>query len=384
MTIPGTGATPIRRGSVTPPKTSELDRPSSEADLINLVFDQIVERLPGTWIPRLTIEPGFGRGGAEAFVELSAPDGQRASLLIEAKPTLNTRDVPAVELQMKRALAEIPDVAWPLIVARYLSPPTRNLLRDLGLSYADATGNLRLALDNPAVFLEGTGADSDPWRGPDREMNSLRGVPATKVTRALLDYMPPFGIRQLSELSDVSLGSTYRVVDFLEREAMLTRNGSGTVISVDWQDLIWRWSEDYDFPKKNRTAGYLEPRGLEALKQRLKLSVVRYAITGSVAAAAVARYTDPRAITLFVEDLDSAAEDLQLRPAPKTSNVILAVPYDPVAFERGAERDGLNYAALSQVSVDLLSGPGRAPTEAEALIAWMARNEPQWRSPVQP
>lgn len=361
-----------------PLKQPKTDKPASEADLINRVFETIVGRLPRAWIADLSLEPQFGRMRPDGILKLTAPDGRRASVVIEAKPTLNTRDVPGVALQLRQATSEVPD-AWPLVVARYLSPRTRDMLQEQGLSYADATGNLRLELDRPAVFLEGLGANADPWRGPDRELNSLRGRPATKVSRALLDFVPPLGIRQLADLSGASLGSTYRVVDFLEREAILTRDDASQIAELDWQALIWRWSEDYDFAKVNRPFRYLEPRGLEVVKDRLRGITSTYVITGSVAAAAIERYADPQAITAFVDDPRITSRELGLREASTASNVILAVPYDPVVFARSTKREGLRYAAVSQVVVDLLSGPGRSPSEAKALIGWMGRNEPAWR-----
>jgi hypothetical protein len=43
------------------------------------------------------------------------------------------------------------------------------------------------------------------------------------------------------------------------------------------------------------------------------------------------------------------------------------------------EVDGLRLAAVSQVAVDLLTGPRGNPSEAAALLGWMAHNEPAWR-----
>ena len=37
-------------------------------------------------------------------------------------------------------------------------------------------------------------------------------------------------------------------------------------------------------------------------------------------------------------------------------------------------------AALSQAAVDLLTGPGRGPAEADELIRWMREHEDAWRS----
>jgi hypothetical protein len=61
-------------------------------------------------------------------------------------------------------------------------------------------------------------------------------------------------------------------------------------------------------------------------------------------------------------------------------NVLLAEPFDGVAFERTQRIDGVTYAAPSQAAADLLTGPGRAPQEAEALLTWMEKNENAWRT----
>jgi hypothetical protein len=36
--------------------------------------------------------------------------------------------------------------------------------------------------------------------------------------------------------------------------------------------------------------------------------------------------------------------------------------------------------APTQLVVDLLTGPGREPSEGDELLAWMKRNEDAWRT----
>jgi len=55
-------------------------------------------------------------------------------------------------------------------------------------------------------------------------------------------------------------------------------------------------------------------------------------------------------------------------------------PFAPAQMERTAVRGGLRCAALSQVAADLLTSPGRGPSEAEALLEWMQANESEWRA----
>jgi hypothetical protein len=149
---------------------------------------------------------------------------------------------------------------------------------------------------------------------------------------------------------------------------------------VDWQGLIRRWTEDYSLFGSNSTGSYLEPRGLNSLLRKLSNTDSQYAVTGSLGSASIAPVAPARLAVIFADDMEDAAEHLALRQAEAGANVILAEPFDPVVYERDEERDGVNYAAPSQNAADLLTSPGRGPSEAEELMEWMARNEGAWRS----
>ena len=88
---------------------------------------------------------------------------------------------------------------------------------------------------------------------------------------------------------------------------------------------------------------------------------------------------DDRDVTAYVADPAEAASRLDLRPTDSGANVVLAANTDDFAFDRARDVDGLRVAAVSQVAVDLMTGPGRNPAEAEALLDWMEENEDAWR-----
>jgi hypothetical protein len=84
------------------------------------------------------------------------------------------------------------------------------------------------------------------------------------------------------------------------------------------------------------------------------------------------------------------AEAWGLREAETGVNVLLAEPaYSIVLARRVDGPEGLQLAAPTQVAADLMTGPGRSPSEAEALIDWARRspdfmnwkrhNERSWR-----
>jgi hypothetical protein len=357
--------------------------PASGGDLVRLVVEPVRGRLPSGWTADVEAPTDSRGSGVDGIVRLRAPDGQEAVLLIETKRLLNTRDAPAALRQLQAAASK-----WgqddaevvPVLAARYLAPSTRERIAEAGAGYVDATGNMRVTADRPALFIADRGADRDPWRGPGRPRGSLKGPPAARVVRALADFAPPYTVPELSERAGASTGATYRVVEFLEQEGLIERKRHGRISDVRWRKLLERWSADYGFADSNTVATYLEPRGLVALTERLaSLPDLDYVVTGSLAAKRVAAYAPARLATLYVRDLRAAAEALDLRPADTGANVALATGVYDVVYDRAETIDGLRVAAFSQVAVDLLTGPGRNPSEAAALLDWMEADESRWR-----
>lgn len=335
--------------------------------------------LPATWGLETRIPGSISRVDAE--LSIRAPDGREITALVEVKQLINTREVPVILDRLRKAADSTTDSEMPLvIVTRYLAPTTRERIVELGAGYIDVTGNLYLATENPSLLLRDKGADRDPWRGPGRPRGTLKGPPAAQIARALIDFSPPYSIPDLATRANTSTGAAYRVVAFLEEQGLVERTGRGPITSVKWRAVLERWSRDYEFAESNTVATYLEPRGLSKFKDCLRnQSRIEYVITGSMATEAAASYAPTRLAMLYVKDIDAAATDLGLRTTTTGANVVLATSDYDVVFARAREVDGLQCAALSQVAVDLLSGPGRNPSEALALIEWMEKNESVWR-----
>jgi hypothetical protein len=357
--------------------------PENEADVLRAGLETLRERLPATWSLDVGAEPDELRdAGVDAEVRLRAADGAEALVLVQAKRLFNTRDVPTALEVLRRAAAKLGtnEEVVPVLAARYLAGATQERIASAGGGYVDATGNLLLAADRPSLFLRDRGADRDPWRGPGRPRGTLRGPPAARVVRALIDFAPPYSVPDLSARAGASTGATYRVVEFLEEEDLLKRTRYGPISDVLWRPLLERWSKDYGFAQSNRVQTFLEPRGLSVLTARLaEQPELDYVVTGSLAAERVAAYAQPRLATLYVRDVEQAVEALGLRSTESGSNVALAMGKYDVVFERQEEVRGVRFAALSQVAVDLLTGPGRNPSEAIALLDWMSGNESAWR-----
>jgi hypothetical protein len=355
--------------------------PEREVDVLRVAVDLLRERLPQTWALDATVQPRRRDPRVDAELRLRAPDGGEVTVLVEAKRLLNTRDVPVALEQLQRAAARLgEDDAVLVLAARYLAPATRERIAAAGAGYVDVTGNVQLVADRPALLVRDRGADRDPWRGPGRPRGTLKGPPAARVVRALIDFAPPYSVPELAKRAGASTGATYRVVAFLEEQELLQRERRGPISDVRWRPLLERWSRDYGFAQSNTVATFLEPRGLGALTARLAgREDVDYVLTGSLAAERIAAYAPARLAMLYVRDIADAAELLGLRPTTTGANAALASGDYDVVFERAQVVDGLRLAAVSQVGVDLLTGPGRNPSEAGALLDWMEGNEPAWR-----
>lgn len=339
------------------------------------IMEQLGSRLPPGWRADVTKVRGSGRRRSAGDLRLTivAPDGSRSVTAVKVLDRIEPRDVePAV--RALRATGE--DAA--MLLAPYLSPGTRARIVEAGASYADASGNLRLALGQPAVFVETQGADRDPNPEP-RALASLKGPASARVVRAVCDFRPPYGVRDLAARTDTAPASVSRVLGLLDREGLVERTRRGQVLDANWAKILRRWAEDYDLVASNRTSTWLAPRGLDRVLGRLARQRPRYAVTGSFAAARLAPVAAPRLLTLFVDDAAEAARRLDLRPAEAGANVLLAEPGDPVVFDRTIDRDGLRLAGPSQIAADLLTSPGRGPAEAEALLGWMKDHEDAWR-----
>ena len=175
----------------------------------------------------------------------------------------------------------------------------------------------------------------------------------------------------------------YRVLEYLQQEGLAERDDDGTVRVPDWRRLLEAWAEDAAFLSTNRTVKCIEPRGTEAFLGKLReTKSMRYAVTSSAAAAEWAPYAPARVIYVYVDSVEEASKEWNLRSSESSPNVILVEPRKPndVAFDRVAESQrGFAIAAPAQVAVDLWNGPGRNPSEAQELLAWMSANESEWR-----
>ncbi len=316
----------------------------------------------------------------DAILNFSIISKQIEKFAIEVKSQVNVRDLLPMIESLKESSEQLEKFSGGLLVARYLSKSVQDVLKLNSISYADATGNFMITSPSTGTFvMSDAGAKSDPWRKRGRPSDSLKGNAPAKVVRTLIDDEPPMTITELIRLSSSSSSVVYRVVEYLEEEGLLFREGK-SISFVEWKKLLQRWSKEYSFYSNNSVISFLSPRGIEDALKRLKnVRGFEYAITGSIAAARYAPYAQAKQLSLYAQFPLDLAKELDLRPVESGANVMIAATAYDIVFKGTVVDGGLKYAAPSQIAVDLLSGPGRNPSEAEYLVEWMQNNEEMWR-----
>ncbi len=331
-------------------------------------LDNIRSRLPSGW--RLSIRPA--RTGTHRRARIVAPDGRARDLTVLERRDIDPRT--AMQLFAKNG-GGIPDI----LAARYLSPEVRRRLIETGVGFVDTTGNVRLVLSEPGLFIDAQGADRDPSprRRPSR---TLAGAKAGRVVRALCERKGTWGVRELAEATGVDAGYVSRLLKFLDREALVDRGPRGSVCVPDWPRLIKRWAECAPLTSRGQTLRCIAPRGVADVLGKLTKARVPHAVSGSFAASRIAPVIPPRLLLLYVGRADVARDQLGLRSTEVGSNVLLIEPKDQSIVEKAIlNGEGSRWAPLTLVVADLLTSSDRGPAEADALIDWMERNEDQWR-----
>lgn len=367
-----------------------------ENTLVERAIVALRDLVPAAWeIERsaLQMAPAGGeqRRVADAL-SIRGDSGAQATMIVEAKSTISPRAIEALfSSRLTTTYLQIGSDYPLLFVAEWLSPRTRELLEERGANYLDLTGNAFIRLPQPALFIRTQGSSKSPLPKRTAEVR-LRGAKAGRLVRLLLDVRPPFGVRDLAEASGVAVSYVSRLLDTLDRDALIERTDQGGVGGVDVPRLLRRWAESYDVFASNQAVTYLAPKGPKDVLRRLPglTNSGRVAVTGSFAAVRLEPVAGPSFLMMYAWNQELLAERLGLLPTEEGSNIALLTAYDPIVWEANEEGGGtwdredvpdpVRYVAPSQVAIDCLTGNGRMPQEGEAVVKWLMANTDVWRA----
>jgi hypothetical protein len=351
-----------------------------ETELLERAADWLRSVLPSAWTVEVSDRTASTPGGQvqiDGVINVTTPQGL-ASFLVEAKRNLMPKEAEQMFVGVARRYRQLNPYNSPiLVVAPWISARTREVLAAEGINYIDLTGNARIEVASPGLFLSYQGADRDPQPAP-RGKARVRGPKAGRLVRFLCDVTPPYSVSEIASATRLTPGYVSRLLESLADEALIERTKRGQVSSTDVPAILRRWTESYDVFETNRSLSFVAPRGPANLLKRLA-GDRDIAVTGSFAAVRLAPVAGPALLVAYTRDTERTATAFGLLPADRGANVVLLRPFDDVVWERTTVDDGISYVSPSQVAMDCLTGNGRMPSEGEALLTWMVENETEWR-----
>ncbi|MFF8437283.1 helix-turn-helix domain-containing protein [Streptomyces bacillaris] len=357
------------------------------------LFEQGMARLaellgPPWQIDRRPDNKETRRSGGDIVVTVQAEgEGSYAQLLVDVKLTgVSPRTVEEVLLAKLDLLRQLNHHTTLLVLTPWLSRQTQKLLRRHDISYLDLMGNVSLRVPRPAIVIHTEGATRAPQalaKEPGR--TTLAGPKAGRLVRLLTDVHPPYRAGELAQVSGLSLGYVSRLLDTLEDQLLIRRDGR-VITSVDWPNLLRARAARETLLRKGSYVGLLAPNGVPAVIERIRhlpqSGLDNIAVTGTYAAHTVAPLAVGGQLMVYTSPLldeDDLGEELGLLPVDENADVLLLQARDRSVFERTKIVDGIPHVALSQVALDCLAGPGRLPAEGEAVIEYMKAHQRRWQ-----
>jgi len=210
---------------------------------------------------------------------------------------------------------------------------------------------------------------------------NIRGPRAWALLRTLAEVQPPYGVSDLANAIDADAGYVSRLLSALSDELVISRAPRGPVGGVEWEPLLAQLTAGYSLLDSNETTNWIASAGPEQFLEDLVASnAKRWAITGSFAASPLVSVAAPEIAVIYADDPERIATATRLRQVRNGGNVVIALPYDRIVFERTWTKDNAIYVSPAQAAIDCLTGPGRMPAEGEALLDWMRRKAPRWQA----
>ncbi|WP_330480024.1 hypothetical protein [Streptomyces sp. NBC_00724] len=358
---------------------------STEQSLLEQGRSTLLDLLGRDW--EVTVRPEDGDEGGDATLQIKSGDGVYAEMLVEAASRVTPKDAAGALTSKAHLVRRVSRFTRLLVVSPWISPMTQDALRRSGIDYLDLTGNISLRVSRPAIVIHTQGAERAP--ASHRAVSNkplLTGLKAGRLVRLLADTLPPYRATELAEGARLSLPYVSRLLDTLDDQLLIERDGR-IIVSVDWQRLLRARAEQTDLLRSTEPTGMLAPNGVKAVLKRMENWDPGYRhevlVTGSYAARSLAPLSVGGQLMLYVQEhplnVDRVAEELGLMPVSEGADVLILRAKDRSVWQRPMMVGGLWQVGLSQLATDCLSGPGRMPAEGEKILEFMAAHEPVWR-----
>ncbi|HEY9084036.1 MAG TPA: type IV toxin-antitoxin system AbiEi family antitoxin [Vicingaceae bacterium] len=130
-----------------------------------------------------------------------------------------------------------------LVIANYITPNAKELLKERGINYIDEQGNIWLKFNPVYIHIEGIPKQNTPKHKKNRAFTKT-GI---KVVFQLLvdNELVNTTYRNIAEKAEVALGTITRVIEGLKEEGFLVKKNKDQWIITNYTELLNRWQEEY-------------------------------------------------------------------------------------------------------------------------------------------
>lgn len=312
----------------------------------------------------MTLKEASGSADArtEAFLDLTAPSGERTTACVEFKARAEPAEVVRLVPWLQRCGAAV-------LVAPVIGARARQILAGAGISWIEPDGDCRIALGS--LFVERLGrrparreADAP---GTRYVADLFSGAALRIVRRLLIEPDRSWTLAEMAAATVLTPGFVSRTFKTLARDAYVDRaRGASRVADRDALLAAWAAAPAPGDAVLERVATIGGPEAILRAIRALD-GPPRYAITAEAAADRLAPFARFARVELYVTDPAAWDGALGLTPVARGGNVILIRPADGGALDGSFERDGVTLASRPQLYVDLVRRGGAA-AEAAAFL----------------
>jgi len=330
----------------------------------------LLEEIPPVALQSIKVEQLSANVQADVVAEVDVA-GEHYVLVCEVKQSGQPRFIRNAIYQLRDYVREFSRSATPVVIAPYLSPESRQLCIQSGVSFLDLEGNVRLEFG--MVFI-----DRVREHKPSPELRELKSVfrpKSAQVLRVLFrDPTRRWKVADLAKAASVSLGHASNV-----RNALLNREwgevGAEGLYLRAPDELLDAWKSAYVPPVAERLAFYttLHSSLMESHLKELFGFVPddgRVALGSFSAAQWIVAYGRTSTLYLWSEkkEVEKIKDRLQLSSSLKGENVVVSVTQDNgVFFDAFAAEHRVRCTSPLQTYLDLSKSGERGEEAAEHL-----------------
>jgi hypothetical protein len=289
---------------------------------------QLLEAMPV--VSEIEVIDELGRGEPDAFLRIATPQGTQL-IQVEMKVSGEARYIREASFLLTDRMKLQPG-SYGVVIAPYISPESRVILRQQGQGWLDLAGNCFLSL--PAVHVDLEKANTNPFT-TKRKQKSIFSPKSGRILKVLLTERGPLKGNEIAARAHVSQAQVSKVREALIDREWATADSNGIRV-VKPLALLDAWREERE-PPVLASQGYTlyHGRALDTHLQTLFMKVATAPFsTLLLAGHSVARRIAPFARVAgdyFYADahgIELINEFLRLSPTESGANIFIYEPED--------------------------------------------------------